>query len=156
MAEDDFTLLNTDQIDTEVLSIHNNSNQTIGSFFQTINFQVQNIVDTSYSHKPGSGLVKILKDGRYVIRADITIVKTVGNQRSHSEFALWMNRFMVAGTKRLIYNQQPSQPGTSASIQRTLDLQEGDVVEIRARRASGSGRVAVLSQASILEIHNIL
>jgi hypothetical protein len=155
MPEDDFTQLNTNQIDTEVLSIHTTVDQAISSTPQPIQFQGQSIVDSTYTHTPGESAVTILREGRYAVRADITTYKTQGNQRASSETGLFLNGSLVDGTRRLMYNRNLLAPGTSSCIHKILDLAENDVIEVYVRKMSGGGTVSLYMQGSLLEIQKI-
>lgn len=139
----------------DAFDAHRGAAQVLGGAFAQLQLDTQNILDPAFQHALGTGAVTILRPGRYQVSANVSTEKTVGNQRADSDARLTLNGVEIAGTRRLMYNRNLSQSGSSCSIDRVFDLAVGDVLTFEARHRSGAGTVSTLVDGVSLQILKI-
>lgn len=115
-------------------------------------------IDTEHFASSGtytlaSGEVTINEVGTYEVNAGVTIQSTSG---ARTQVQMWVERngVEIPGTRMMAYCRQASH-GASGSAQFCLDLNQGDVIRIRAQRTAGSGVVQSLANGSRLTLRKL-
>lgn len=130
-----------------------NGGLTLTGSFQTLNFNLVDIIDSTYSYS--SGELTLDEDGLYEIEVDVTTDITSGTSRSESEVRLQENLgsgWVDVPAFRKIYNRTDGQGATTASINVKRNYSSGDQLRVVVRRESGVSTIETLADGSSFSV----
>lgn len=139
---------------------YDQSPDIIVSLTQTnLPLNVNRIIDTDYSHTPGSHQVTINTAGNYHITAKVSIIATAGGTggaaRSVSQMRILLNGLAIPGTLGGLYHRGQGVADNTATVSLILALVPSDIISIQAVKLLGGATLRYLSQGCSLTIINI-
>lgn len=146
--------------ETEAVSAADGTGGTVltptGTWFP-VPLNAQNKAPTpGFIHVAPNAEVEVVGDKTAVVTGDVSVDNASGT-RTQSEMRLVIDKGSgfteVVGTRRPIYNRNAAQGGDSGTFTVVLDLEDGDVLRLEARRENGGGAVSLRADGSALSIY---
>ena len=149
-------VLSTGEGDTEVVAFSaydSTGGTSITSGWTDVALDVERKKTSDFTHLASSAEVTIGKDTTYLVSATVAIAQSSVGSRSQAQMKVQIDTgsgFVdIPGTTLAIYSRLVAQGDGAATKVFILDLEDGDVLKMQARRESGAGGLVLLAGSEL-------